>query len=144
MTTTKEVICDYCRQPAELRGARWSCAPCGASVGVHKQSIPTATRCPRWAYVPLGRLENEELRAAKMEAKNLFDPLWKRRKRLIDPGTGEHWTKNQARKWAYAQLAGEMGMTRKECHLGLFDVAECRRAVDACRRVAAAQGWTSK
>lgn len=49
-----------------------------------------------------------------------FDPLWQ---------SGE-----MSRNAAYRWLASELGMSRDECHMSLFDAATCRRVVEACRR----------
>ena len=45
----------------------WHCWPCGAYVGVHKNSPD---------HAPLGRLANAELRKMKIKAHAAFDKLW--------------------------------------------------------------------
>lgn len=92
----------------------YRCAPCGAHVGCH----PGTTN-------PLGRLANAELRKAKMDAHAAFDPLWKGKKR--------------ARRQAYAWLAHELGIDVSRCHIGEFDVAQCRRVVAICTQKRGAQ-----
>lgn len=115
--------CHYCHEPAELVTGReiygsrradledlkfYRCVPCAAHVGCHKGTDR-----------PLGRLANAELRAAKSAAHAAFDPCWKRG--LIQ------------RKKAYAWLAKEMGMPKKECHIGWMDLEQCRRVVEICQ-----------
>jgi hypothetical protein len=116
------VSCPYCNQTASLVTGEtiyphrsdlhekrfYLCAPCDARVGCH----PGTTR-------PLGRLANAELRAAKMQAHTYFDPLWKSgaMKRYDD----------------YGWLAGQLGLQRSRCHIGMFDVETCKRVVKICR-----------
>ncbi|CFQ59445.1 Protein of uncharacterised function (DUF3268) [Yersinia frederiksenii] len=113
----RAVFCDYCGKGAKLvRGHEvypqrqdlasqffWSCAPCGAYVGCHKNSD---------AY-PLGRLANAQLRAAKRLAHAAFDPLWQ-----------EFGMK---RPEAYEWLAGQLEISMSQCHIGMFDLDQCRR-----------------
>lgn len=123
MTNTTTILCNYCQKPAQLVGgdtiyphrrdlyARkfYNCAPCGAWVGCH----PGTTK-------PLGRLADAELRIAKQQAHAAFDPLWRS-------------NVNMKRKDAYAWLAKQLGIERKRCHIGYFDVETCRRVVEICR-----------
>lgn len=122
------VTCDYCGKPADkVTGADvyptrpdlahktiYRCLPCKAHVGCH----PGTDK-------PLGRLANEELRRAKMAAHAAFDPRWKGKPK------GE-------RGAAYAWLAGALGISQDDCHIGMFDVATCKRVVTLCREDAAA------
>ena len=89
-------------------GLVYYCEPCQAWVGCH----PESTR-------PLGRLANSELRLAKREAHAAFDPIWK--------------TGKKKRNQAYGWLALKLGIPRYRCHIGMFDVALCARAVEVCR-----------
>jgi hypothetical protein len=123
----REVICPYCNRHAELVGgdviyphrhdlARkkfWLCTPCVAYVGCHVDGDGTK---------PLGRLANAELRAAKQAAHAAFDPLW---------SEGRH-NRPYKRKAAYAWLAEQLGIDRKRCHIGEFDVETCERVVAIC------------
>jgi len=120
--------CPYCSaQPAlvggdviyphrpDLSGKRfWHCAPCQAWVGCHDGT----TR-------PLGRLANAELRRCKERAHAAFDLLWKRKM-----ATGV--SKKQARDAGYAWLAGQLGIAREDCHIGMMDIELCRRVVEIC------------
>jgi hypothetical protein len=118
----KKVPCPYCGALAalvhgdvvyphrtDLKEKRfYICPPCKAWVGCH----PGGTK-------PLGRLANAELRRWKMEAHAHFDPLWMRRV--------------MSRTKAYKWLALELGLTVEETHIGMFDVAMCKKVVEACR-----------
>ena len=109
--------CPYCGGKAKLTdsahvyrgrsyGLIWDCRPCDAYVGVHKGTTN-----------PLGRLANAELRKAKIRAHAVFDPLWK--------------TRQMKRHEAYALLAERLGIDSKDAHIGMFDVDQCRRVVEA-------------
>lgn len=111
-------ICPYCGISAKLsrykgvhdNGHLWVCIACGARVGCHPGS-----------KVPLGTLANAELRSARMEAHNAFDPRWR--------GAANRF---RARTDAYAWLASQMGLKIEDCHIALFDLQQCRRVVELC------------
>ncbi|WP_369788361.1 zinc-finger-containing protein [Rouxiella sp. WC2420] len=119
---TRKVICDYCGNDAAFVTGRkiyphrpdlfslqfYQCEPCKAHVGCHKDSNG----------VPLGRLANAELRAAKSKAHAAFDPIWKGR--------------TMSRKNAYGWLATELGILAKDCHIGMFNIEMCERVVATC------------
>lgn len=123
----KKVICPYCDHPAELvtgvtayplrpdlyEKAFWNCNPCQARVGCH----PGTTK-------PLGRLADSKLRYWKIEAHAAFDPIWR---------SGEK-KRNQAYRW----LAREMGISSDDCHIGMMDIADCKKVVSICRNK---RGW---
>lgn len=121
--------CPYCKQPAQLvTGSSiyphrpdlwnlrfWKCEPCDAYVGCHKKGAyfyVGGAKIVSDGTIPLGRLANAELRMAKSEAHAAFDPLWR------DGGM----TRSAAYKW----LAHKMGLPAGECHIGEFDVAQCK------------------
>ena len=126
------VVCPYCDRPAELVTGRklyqhrpdlfplkfWQCDPCGAYVGCHKAGawVPELRKTSD-GTIPLGRLANAELRKAKSAAHAAFDPLWKSR--------AIH------RREAYSWLASELGISIANCHIGMFDVDQCRAVVAA-------------
>lgn len=85
------------------------CQNCGARVGCHKGS----TR-------PLGQVANEILRLKRMETHKVFDGFWRRR------GMG----RSDAYKW----LAGQMGLPEKKTHIAGFEVDQCQRVIDLCRK----------
>lgn len=78
---------------------------CRAYVGLHP-----------FTGIPLGTLATASIRSARRQAKDLFNPLWQ---------SGE-MTRNEA----YAWLAEQLGITNvEECHIGWFDVPECKHVV---------------
>lgn len=128
----ERVECAYCKGSAELVTGDviyphrsdlrdkyfWRCKPCRAWVGCH----PPATS-ERGGIgdgtVPKGRLADRELRDAKMLAHAAFDPLFR--------GGGI------SRRDAYRWLAQQLGKTKEDCHIGMFDVDECWRVVSEVR-----------
>lgn len=109
------VKCPYCGKQAEFvdsieiygksYGMAYLCRGCDAYVGCHKGTDK-----------PLGRLANHELRKWKMRAHAAFDLLWKCR---------------FMRRWqAYAWLADELNVPAEQCHIGMFDVDMCQKAID--------------
>lgn len=111
------ILCDYCKRPAAFidsaivygrsYGMIYYCASCSAWVGVH-----------RGTNKPLGRLANHELREWKKAAHAAFDPLWK----------SGRMRRNQAYSW----LASQMNLPENLTHIGMFDVAECKRVISIC------------
>lgn len=127
-----EVVCPYCHQNTEyvssevVYGGRdfgmiYLCKMCEAWVGVHKGSRE-----------PLGRLANKELREWKIKAHDAFDPLWQAKltKRRKERG---HYKKAWARNSGYRWLAEQLGITREECHIGMFDIETCKKVVEICK-----------
>lgn len=118
------VTCPYCNSAARLvtgaviyphrsdlhKKRFYLCAPCQAWVGCH----PGTER-------PLGRLADEQLRAARVRAHAYFDQLWQ---------SGQ-----MKRKDAYAWLAEQLGIEVKKCHISWFDVQQCERVVEACQNI---------
>lgn len=119
-------VCPYCNKDARLvdsavvygksYGLIYFCEPCRAWVGVHKGTENA-----------LGRLANAELREWKKQAHALFDPLWNRKMK-------QGISKKRARAKAYKWLAGELGIDPKRCHIGMFDVDQCRQVVQICKQ----------
>ena len=113
------MTCPYCSEPAALVTGEaiyphrpdlytkkfWRCAPCDAHVGCHPGSEKA-----------LGRLADAELRRAKMQAHAVFDPLWK---------SGKY-----SRSGAYQMLAHKLGLKKADCHIGMFDVDQCKRVIE--------------
>lgn len=124
--------CPYCDADAVLHtssarfyngrdfGPVWACVPCAAWVGVHQ-----GTR------TPLGRLANKELRTAKIRAHAAFDVLWQMKQ------VATQCSKGKARGAAYKWLAEQLGIDAGDCHIGMFDVEQCRRVVAICEPHAA-------
>ena len=112
------MICPYCNGEATCRdssliygrsyGPAWICTrypECDAYVGCHPGT-----------QKPLGRMANSELRDWKQRTHRAFDPLWK--------------SGRMTRTAAYRWLAAQLGIAFEECHVGMFDVEHCRRAVE--------------
>lgn len=97
----------YPRRPDLSHKLFWHCAPCNAYVGCH----PGTSN-------PLGRLADAELRQWKQNTHAWFDKIWT--------------SKAMTRRAAYAWLSKQLGIEPKKCHIGMFDVETCRRAVAAC------------
>lgn len=116
-----DITCPYCNNVAKLVNGKeiyphrpdlyeksfYQCEPCGAYVGCH----PGTKK-------PLGRLANSELRKAKSTVHRVFDPIWK---------NGEI-----KRYKAYQWLADKLGIDILECHIGMFNIEICKKAIDIC------------
>lgn len=101
----------YPHRPDLYQKHFWVCMSCPDSyVGCH----PGTTEA-------LGTPANAETRKARGRAHHYFDRLWK--------------TGGAKRTEAYAWLRIEMGLSKDKCHISMFDVEQCERAVAACRRV---------
>ena len=123
-------ICPYCGQNAETCEGTfiyphrpdlylkkfWVCQGCDAWVGCHEGT-----------ETPLGRLANAELRKAKGNAHAAFDRLWKAKMRR------DKCKKHEARGAAYRWLSQQLGTSPEETHIGMFDVALCKRVVEVCK-----------
>ena len=117
----KIVYCPYCGMPAALTTGRilypkrpelksrvfYFCAPCQAWVGCHRKTMK-----------PMGTLAKADLRGLRMAVHRCFDPLWK------------EWPFGN-RDEAYAWLGKVLRLEPKDCHVALFDVATCKKALEA-------------
>ncbi len=120
-------ICEYCGQLAKLVTGNtiyphrmelsklnfWLCETCDAYVGCHK---PNA-KYNIIGTEPLGRMANAELRAARTNAHEAFDPMWK--------------SKKMTRTKAYSILAKFLKIKDVDCHIGNFDVEQCNRIINS-------------
>ena len=88
-------------------GKCYLCENCGAYTGTHRPR-------PREA---LGLLSDESMRKGKVACHDLFDSMWKGKKKA-----------QKKRKDLYAWLADRMGVPVEECHFGYFDIHQLRRA----------------
>lgn len=88
-------------------GKCYLCENCGAYTGTHRPR-------PREA---LGLLADESMRKGKVACHDLFDAMWKGKKKA-----------QKKRKDLYAWLADRMGVPVEECHFGYFDIHQLRRA----------------
>lgn len=122
-------LCPYCGNKSKLFhgdvlyfGRRdlhdklfYVCVPCDAYVGCHAGTTK-----------PLGRLANKALRKAKQQAHAVFDPMWQTKMQR------ESLRKKDARGAAYKWLADQMGIERQQCHIGMFDEAQCQKVIEIC------------
>lgn len=112
------MICPYCGGKARLvdsmtvynndYGSMWVCEnypECNAVVGCHPDTV-----------MPLGTLANLELREMRQKVHKLLDPRWMSRR--------------FGRSSTYAYLARKMGIERKDCHIGMFNIEMCKRALE--------------
>lgn len=117
---SKAPLCPYCGNVSTLTSSKEVYS--GRDYG----PIYLCKCVPNWAYVgchsgttiPMGRLADYELRFWKKKAHDAFDPLWR--------------NKHMSRSKAYAWLANAMGIPVKDCHVGMFDIALCQKAVELC------------
>lgn len=114
------VTCQYCNCRAERVDGSiiyphrcdlfykkfWYCKSCDAYVGCHRKTGK-----------PLGTLANAYLRRARRLTHKLFDRIW----------VGGHITRGTA----YSMLSNELGIEKCKCHIGMFDLEECRNAYHA-------------
>lgn len=103
----------------------WQCAPCDAYVGCHENGCfvrsAAGDKIMSDGTLPMGRLANAALRREKQRAHAAFDPLWR--------------SKRMTRRAAYAWLAGQLGVSLENCHIGMFDADGCRAVVAAVKRL---------
>lgn len=109
-------------------GMIYYCAPCQAWVGVHHGHSRKA----------LGRVANAELREWKKKAHAAFDALWQRKiNKEVRNGAKRHGrgymnTRSRCRNAAYQWLSEALNIPKKQAHIGMFDVEQCRRVVEVC------------
>ena len=121
--------CPYCNgvtlyvDSAEVYGESFGmiylCRGCAAWVGVHEGTD-----------IALGRLANEELREWKKLAHKSFDKLFI--ESIINKIYPIYIMGVTNREKAYIWLAEQMGIQKEFCHIGMFDVDECKQLVEIC------------
>jgi hypothetical protein len=141
--STAAPICPYCSIPAmktdgvEIYPHRpdlaakmfWKCERCGAYCGCHGNTDR-----------PLGVPANAQLRRARMILhERLLDPLWMEADRnpiyTPESNNARRMIRAKARSRVYRYLAQQLGIDRKNCHTGMFDLARCRAAWTALNGV---------
>lgn len=85
------------------------CEPDGVYVGINKRSGR-----------PLGTMADKELREYRKQAHAAFDPLWK-----------EHV---MSRSKAYEWLSNAMNIESHFCHIGMFDVEQCKIVIELSKK----------
>jgi len=116
--------CPYCFAATEFvasaevygrdYGMIYLCRPCDAWVGVHNGT-----------NIAKGRLANAELREWKIRAHFSFDKIWNHH---LESGMPKHVARNKAYDW----IAEQMHIDRKDTHIGMFDVKECKQVILLC------------
>lgn len=129
---SQTLTCGYCGRAARFRetsehiyqgldwGPVWECPVCDAYCGCHPDTGQ-----------PLGTLANKALRTQRREVKLLFNPLWEDvdgAYPYVAPG-GRPRLRRIMRTRAYAWLAEQLGLSKDDCHVAMFDEAMCRRVV---------------
>jgi len=106
----------------------WCCEPCDMRVGCH----PGTT-------TPLGQLAGPKVRALRMEAHALLDPLWKTAEKWYTspplPASRIKSIRSIARRRVYRWLALQLGATTEEIHIAGSDEATCRAIIQALQNV---------
>ena len=104
--------CPECGAPMELKDGRfgtfYGCTGfprCTVTGSVHKGTDRI-----------LGTPADRETKAWRIKAHAAFDPLWK--------------SGNMTRPDAYKWLAGELGISVEDCHIGHFDIRQCKRVIE--------------
>ena len=87
----------------------YQCQNCNARVGCHKGT----TRA-------LGHVANETLRLKRIETHQVFDAFWKH--------------KGMSRTKGYQWLARQMGLPERLVHIGGFEMDQCQKVIDLCRK----------
>ena len=128
--TMKTLECPDCGAPMTFRptskyGPFYGCSmwpACRATHGAHPNGEP------------LGTPATTAVKQARIRAHAAFDPLWKDAAHLyaesdLSPGKIRRITRGRAYLW----LGDNMGLTSDECHVGMFDAAQCERVVELCQ-----------
>lgn len=89
---------------------------------------------------PMGTPASKDTKLARIRAHAAFDAIWQRPwEHVADYASADEnarrYIEKAARNRAYAWLRDRMGMTRDECHIGLFGIEQCERVVELCRGV---------
>jgi hypothetical protein len=122
--------CQHCERVARLtNGAEiyphrtdlahkrfWKCDPCAAFVGCHPPKDSERGGMGD-GTVALGRPANHELRNLRKAAHAAFDPMFRESAGRV------------SRRDAYTWLAGQLGMSYSECHIGHFTALQCQRVL---------------
>lgn len=103
------VIFNKASKDKSVSGFVYYCTNCHSWVGTYQHR-------PDIAYGPLADFNTRKKRA---DAHHWFDKLW---------------SKHEDRENLYTQLAQEMGIERNECHFGMFDEAQCDKAIEIIKK----------
>jgi len=111
-----DVICPECGCPMVLKvsakyGKFYGCSnwpACTITHGAHQNSGK-----------PLGFPADLKTKKFRSIAHHHFDKLWK--------------TGRMSRRNAYKWLQTKLGLSRHDCHIGKFDILQCKEVIDACK-----------
>lgn len=119
-------ICRYCGGKVELTHAREIYGDSVGRLGLEKEKIylcrtcNARVGCHRGTDRPLGNVANEVLRLKRRETHDIFDAFWRR--------------KNLSRTQAYLWLSKQMRLPEDQAHIGSFEMDDCQRVIDLCRK----------
>jgi hypothetical protein len=68
----------------------------------------------------MGTMADQALRELRVRVHGTFDPVWK----------GGEMSRTEAYRW----MSQWLGVPAAECHIGMFDEATCRRALEVLER----------
>lgn len=123
-------VCPYCGKQTEFvdsseiygksYGMVYLCRECDAYVGFYKGTD-----------IALGRLANKQLRKDKNEAHFYFDKIFTTGiiHKLCPISLHGENRRNKAYRWLSEKMKIHMGF----CHIGMFDIEECRKVVEICK-----------
>ena len=111
--------CQYCGQTSTLVSGEsiypslkrlwckrfYLCTPCNAYVGTSPDGFP------------LGTLANAKLRDMRKKAHASFDTLWRGNTSYMSRFCAYHWLKTQ------------MNIPSEKCHIGMFNVSQCKEVI---------------
>lgn len=107
----------YPNHPERHRHAYFVCS-CGAMVSCHPGTAVAA-----------GRPASASTRYLRSMAHQALDQIWKG----FD-GNRSRLASGHARNRAYKWLATQLGISRRECHIGWMNAAQCREVIAACNQ----------
>ena len=110
----KQVSSNYVYRTGKEHGEMWICSnypKCDTHVGCHKGTNK-----------PLGTLANQQLRIWRVTCHDLFDALWKRGGKM-------------SRKDTYEWLRVVMELPEEKAHIGMFDLAQCKKLWNLLRQL---------
>ena len=79
----------------------------------------------------MGTMADNRTRFVRHQAHLKHNALW------MNPGEGFQvygYSWRESRKRAYTWLAKEMGLSEEQCHFGLFDEAQCLKAMEIIQK----------
>jgi ssDNA-binding Zn-finger/Zn-ribbon topoisomerase 1 len=120
-----------------------TCPDCGANLILREGKYGKFYGCVRYPQCtgahgihqatgePLGIPANQETRKMRIAAHEAFDKLWKSTlwKGILKKVEGNR------RKQVYEWLRKQMGLTENECHIGNFNIEQCKEVIRICKNI---------